>query len=43
MIISGKLHLVAVLRLKIRRVTVKKGILPIILPNQTLKVLVLDD
>lgn len=43
MIFFGKLYLIAILGLKVRRIAVEKGILSVVLLNQALKILVLDD
>ena len=43
MIFFGKLYLITILGLKVRRIAVKKGILSVVLLNQALKILVLDD
>ena len=43
MVLPWKLHFIMILRHKIRRIAIKKGVLPVILPDERLKVFILDD
>ena len=43
MVLPRKLHLIVILCHKIRRIAIKKGVLPVVLPDERLKVFILDD